>query len=78
VPPVPPAAAAADTDAAGAIVRAVPGPDDDPHPVERVDDGQQDPAERRCGTAGAVLSWILVGVGLFLVLGAIAMSVMST
>jgi hypothetical protein len=59
-------------------VRAVPGPDDDPRAVERVGDGQQGPAEKRIGTAGAVLSWILVGVGLFLVLGAIAMSVMST
>jgi hypothetical protein len=67
-----------DSGRACARVRVVPGPDDDPRPVERAGDGQQDPAERRCGTAGAVLSWILVGVGLFLVLGAIAMSVMST
>jgi hypothetical protein len=59
-------------------MNAAPGPDDGAHPVERVDDGQQGPAEKRSGTAGAVLSWILVGVGLFLVLGAIAMSVMST
>jgi hypothetical protein len=70
--------ATADSDATGAIVNAAPGPDDSAGPVERVGDGQQSPAEERRGTAGAVLSWAIVGVGLIIVLGAIAMSVVST